>query len=169
MFFSKINQWSQRKLRVIYILSTITLLVLQLAAPLIIICINYNLFKHTTEGNVINGLGLILILIFSILGLRSFKRIVEKMEDITHKEQLLKYFLLMLYAISIPLICVIVLLAFKENFKLAYKTFCISLIFYTIGIFFDYMFMKFIEREKDFRHKAKERIEVELRMNVLKK
>ena len=144
MFLHNLENWSQRKLRIVYAFSSILLLGLQLVAPLVVICINYKLFKHTTEGNVINGFGLILIVVFSILGLKSFKKIIDKMEDVSHKEQMLKYSLQMLYAIAIPLLCVVVLLAFKDNFKQAYKTFCISLIFYTAGIFFDYMIMKFL-------------------------
>lgn len=164
-----IGQWSEKKLKAWYIVANLVLLALQLVAPIIVICTKYDLFKHTTEGNVINGFGLVCLIIFLILGLKSFKKIVDKMEDITYKEQRIKFSLQMLYAVAVPACCVIVLLAFKSDFKKAYSTFCIGLIFYVLGIIFDYMVLKFIEREKDFRHKAKERIEIEKRMDVIKK
>ena len=144
------------------------LLGLQLVAPIIVVCCNYNLFKHTTEANVLNGFGLVCMIVFAVLGLKSFKKIIDKMEDISYKEQRIKYTLQMLYAVAIPCLCIVVLLCFKTNFKQAYQTLCIGLIFYAIGIFYEYLRFKFIEREKEFRHLAKERIEVEKRMNTIK-
>lgn len=163
-----IGTWSQKKLRAWYFLGSLILLGLQLVAPIVVICCNYKLFKHTTEANVLNGFGLVCIIVFGILGLKSFKKIIDKMEDISYKEQRIKYFLQMLYAIAIPGLCTVVLLCFKSNFKQAYKTFCIGLIFYVVGILWDYMFMKFIEREKEFRHIAKEKIEVDKRIDIIK-
>lgn len=168
--FKNIATWSNKKLKGISTLVNIVYIFLSLVAPIAVICFQYDLFKTESveAGKKLNGMFLVLIIAFAVVGLRAFIKTVNKLPDLTYKQQLLKYWLQLIFAIAIPALVVVVLLCFKSNFELAYDTTCICLIFYTSSIVVDKLFLSFIDRENKFRYDAQERLEIERRMGLMK-
>lgn len=164
MFLVNITKWGKRKLNFIWLLFELLYLGLALVGPLVTICIKYDLFAKPSSKT-ISGFAMIIILIFAILGLRSFKKVIFKLNDITRKQQILKYNLEMFYALAVPLGCALVLFCFKDDFNLAYSTFCIALSFYLGSILVDYLFIKYIDKERYIRQLALEKITVQDRID----
>lgn len=163
MFFSKINCWSYKRLQFLWLLFNLLYLFTTLVAPIAIICIKYNVFKSNTDKT-ISGFSMIILLIFFILILRSFKKVVDKLHDLTYKQQLLKYTMQMLYSLIFPVAAIVMLLCFKNDFMLAYDTFKWVLIFIILGIIIDHLFIKFLDKERELRYAAKEKLEIESRL-----
>ena len=59
--------------------------------------------------------------------------------------------------------------ALKSDFDLAYSTLWWCLISYTVAIIIDYTCIKYLDREIDIRKEAKEKIEIDKRVELLKK
>ena len=81
----------------------------------------------------------------------------------------MKYTLFGVKALIIPVGILVVLYFFKSNFDLAYSTIWYCLISYIVGVFIDYGFIHFLDRELELRKIAKERIEIDKRVENLKK
>ena len=94
---------------------------------------------------------------------------VNKLPESTHKEQILKYSILGIRALFIPVLLIIAMRALKNDFDLAYNTLWWCLISYTAAIVIDYTCIKYLDREIDLRRTAKEKIEVDKRVELLKK
>lgn len=168
MFFKNIDSWSQKQLRIFYILFNILYYIFTLVIPIIIIGCRYEIFKKVS-GYKITGWGLILISAVVFVAIRTLNKALNKLPDTTLNEQRLKYTLLGLKALIIPFFIVIVMGLLKNDFTLAYNTIWLCVIFFIVGIVVDYLFIKYLEREIDIRRKAKEKIEVDKRVELLKK
>lgn len=154
MFFTNIARWTRQRLAVVSTLFNLLYLGLTLVGPLSIICWQYDIFKNVDAGRKLTGVGIITVLIILILGLRSFKRVVNKLPDNRLEQQRLKYTLLFLYAMAFPFIGLMCLVCFKSDFMLAYNTFKWCLGFIIGGLIVDYFFIKYLDREKEIRHAA---------------
>lgn len=168
MFFNDIDTWSSSKLRLWYIFSNVAYYILTLLIPVIIVGFRYKIFDHVSTYK-LNGWGIIIITIVVVVAIRALNRGLNKLPDTTIKEQRVKYTILGLKALIIPGFIVVVMSLLKDDFVLAYNTIWLCVVFYICGIFVDYLFIKYFEKEIDFRNKAKDKIEVDKRVEVLKK
>ncbi|MCR5112720.1 MAG: hypothetical protein K6A63_02155 [Acholeplasmatales bacterium] len=168
MFFNNIDTWSQKKLRIAYITFELLYYILTLVVPIVIVGCRYQIFVHVSRYK-LTGWGIILISILLIVGVRSLNKGLNKLPDTTIKEQKVKYTVLGIKALIIPCAIVFVMSLLKDDFTLAYNTIWLCLIFFIAGILVDYLFIKYIEKEMELRHKAKEKIEVDKRVELLKK
>lgn len=168
MFFKNIDTWEQKTLRIAYILFTIAYYIFTLLIPVIIIGCRYEIFKKVSNYR-LTGWGIILIIVVVFVAIRTLNKALNKLPETTINEQRLKYTLLGVKALVIPIFIVIVMGMLKNDFTLAYKTILLCVIFFIIGIVIDYLFIKYLEREIELRRKAKEKIEVDKRVENLKK
>lgn len=133
---------------------------LTLIAPIVIIACKYSLFIKKEQVGKLNGWGLILLIVFVVIGLRGFKKQLAKLPDITIGQQRFKYSLELVYALLFPIIAYFVIIQFKSNFTLAYTTFKWCFWFVIGGIFIDKLFISYIDKEIELRHKAQEQKEI---------
>ena len=168
MFFKNIDTWEQKTLRIAYILFTIAYYIFTLLIPVIIIGCRYEIFKKVSSYR-LTGWGIILIVVVVFVAIRTLNKALNKLPETTLNEQRLKYSLLGVKALVIPIFIVIVMGMLKNDFTLAYKTILLCVIFFIVGILIDYLFIKYLEREIELRRKAKEKIEVDKRVENLKK
>ena len=149
------KNWSNNKLRFIYIITHLIYLILILVAPIVIIILNYNL----TATYKLSGFGMILMLIFGVVGLLNLKKIISKFPKAK-----IKFTLDFCYSSLYLILIISVLHMFTLNFDLAYKTIleCIGFIFAAIII--DNFGISFLDLEYSYRRQAQNNAEIERRV-----
>lgn len=168
MFFKDIDTWEQSKLRIFTILFNALYLVCSLVIPIIIVGCRYQIF-HAVQGVRLTGWGWICAIVVAVVGVRTLSKVIRKLPESTHKEQMLKYSLFGIKALAIPILLLVAMRLLKNDFDLAYSTLWWCLISYTCAILIDYTCIKYLDREIDLRKTAKEKIEVDKRVDLLKK
>jgi len=166
MFFKNIDQWTPHQLRLYRLIFTSLYLIATIVVPVIIVAFRYDIFKYTSRYK-LTGWGLVLAIFVFVVGIRTLGKVINKLPEVTHKEQVLKYSILGIKAMCVPVFALIVMKLFKANFDLAYNTLWWVLLSYTIGIAIDYTCIMYLDRERDLREKAKEKIEVNKRVDLL--
>lgn len=167
MFFKNIDTWQPKQLRIYWLVFNILYLCATLVAPIIIVACRYDIFKYTSRYK-LTGWGLALAIFVFVVGIKTLGKVIKKLPESTHKEQVLKYSILGVKAMCVPVFALIVMKLFKANFDLAYNTLWWVLLSYTIGIFIDYSCIAYIDRERELRKIAKEKIEIDKRVDLLK-
>lgn len=167
MFFKDIDTWSQSKLRIMSIIFNALFLVCTLVIPVIIVGCRYQIFSSARVR--LTGWGWILAITIAVVGFRTLNKVVNKMPDSTYKEQVFKYTILGIKALVIPILLLIAMRLLKNDFDLAYNTMWWCLFSYSFGIAVDYTCLKYFDKEIELRKKAKEKIEVDKRVELLKK
>ena len=168
MFFNDIDTWTQKRLRLFALIFNALYLLGSLVIPIIIVGCRYQIF-HKVSSYRLTGWGWICAIIVAVVSIRVIKKVVNKLPESTHKEQILKYSILGVRALFIPILLLIAMKALKNDFDLAYNTLWWCLISYSIAIVIDYTCIKYLDREIDLRKIAKEKIEVDKRVELLKK
>ena len=168
MFFTDIDTWTQKRLRLFALIFNALYLLGSLVIPIIIVGCRYQIF-HKVSSYRLTGWGWICAIIVAVVSIRVVKKVVNKLPESTHKEQILKYSILGIRALFIPVLLLIAMRALKNDFDLAYNTLWWCLISYTAAIVIDYTCIKYLDREIDLRRTAKEKIEVDKRVELLKK
>ena len=168
MFFNDIDTWTQKRLRFFALIFNALYLLGSLVIPIIIVGCRYQIF-HKVSSYRLTGWGWICAIIVAVVSIRVIKKVVNKLPESTHKEQILKYSILGVRALFIPILLLIAMKALKNDFDLAYNTLWWCLISYSIAIVIDYTCIKYLDREIDLRKIAKEKIEVDKRVELLKK
>lgn len=168
MFFNDIDTWTQKRLRLFALIFNALYLLGSLVIPIIIIGCRYQIF-HKVSSYRLTGWGWICAIIVAVVSIRVIKKVVNKLPESTHKEQILKYSILGVRALFIPILLLIAMKALKNDFDLAYNTLWWCLISYSAAIVIDYTCIKYLDREIDLRKIAKEKIEVDKRVELLKK
>lgn len=163
MFFKDIVAWSQKKLRLLYISFVALYYIFTLIVPIIIIGVRYDLFARVSDNRV-TGWCLIIILVIVILALRSLGKFLNKLPDLTLKQQRLKYTLMGVKALFIPIVIIILVNILKNDFSFAAITIVSCSGSFIAGIIVDYVCIKYIEKELELREKANEKIEIEKRV-----
>jgi len=168
MFYKDIENWSQKKLRITWIYSTIIYLLLMIVAPIIIVSTKYNITKNGSPTKLTIA-AFILIIFIAVFFFRFGKRLLSKLPQTTKVEQIFKFIILLVVNLMGPVLGLILVSIIKNNVILACDT--ISLCLYSIisGIVWDHLTIKFLEAESDLRDKAKEMIAVDKRIKTLKK
>lgn len=168
MFFKDIDTWDKAKLRMTWLILNILYFIATLLVPIIIVGCRYSIFEYTSKFR-LTGWGIIIAIIVIVVGVRTLNKAINKLPDSTLNEQRLKYSLLGVKALIIPVLILVVLYLFKRNFELAYSTIWFCLISYVVGVFIDYGFIHYLDQEIELRKKAKEKIEVDKRVENMKK
>lgn len=167
MFFKDLDTWDTKKLRLFMLIFNGAYLLCSLIIPIIIVGCRYQIFSQAAKR--LTGWGWIIAITIAVVGIRTFSRVVKKLPESTHKEQIVKYSILGVKALAIPILLLIAMRLLKDDFDLAYNTLWWCLISYTVAILIDYTCIKFIDREYDLRRIAKEKIEIDKRVDLLKK
>ena len=168
MFFKDIDTWEQSKLRVMTIIFNLLYLLCSLVIPIIIVGCRYQIF-HSVSSVRLTGWGWIRAIVVAVVGVRTLSRVIKKLPDSTHKEQMLKYSILGIKALFIPILLLIAMRLLKNDFDLAYSTLWWCLVSYSCAIVIDYTCIKYLDKEIALRKTAKEKIEVDKRVELLKK
>ena len=165
MFFKDIDQWEQKKLMVMRIVFNAIYLLFSLIVPIIIIGCTYQIF-HKVSTYRLTGWGWICAITIAVVGIRALSKVINKLPESTRKEQIIKYSILGVKALVIPILLLVVLQLMKNDFDLAYSTLWWCLISYTFAIVVDYTCIKYLDREVDLREAAKEKIEINKRVEL---
>ena len=168
MFFKDIDTWDMKRLRIFSLIFNALYLVATLVVPIIIVGCRYQIF-HAVSQYRLTGWGWICAIIVAVVSIRVVKKVVNKLPESTLNQQRLKYSILGVRALFIPILLLIGMRALKNDFDLAYYTLWWCLISYTCGILIDYLCIKYLDRELDLRKKATELNEVNKRVENLKK
>lgn len=167
MFFTNIDTWEQKRLRLFALIFNALYLVATLVVPIVIVGCRYQIF-HKVSSYRLTGWGWICAICVAVVSIRVVKKVVNKLPESTHKEQMLKYSILGIRALFIPILLLIAMKALKNDFELAYNTLWWCLISYSIGILLDYTCIKYLDREIALRKIAKEKIEIDKRVDLLR-
>lgn len=167
MFFKNIDTWEQKRLRLFALIFNALYLVATLVVPIVIVGCRYQIF-HKVSSYRLTGWGWICAICVAVVSIRVVKKVVNKLPESTHKEQMLKYSILGIRALFIPILLLIAMKALKNDFELAYNTLWWCLISYSIGILLDYTCIKYLDREIALRKIAKEKIEIDKRVDLLR-
>ena len=168
MFFSDIDTWEQKKLKIMSFIFNGLYLLCSLIIPIIIVGCRYQIFHKVSQYR-LTGWGWICAIVVAVVGIRTLSKVIKKLPESTHKEQIVKYSILGIKALAIPVLLLIAMKLLKNDFDLAYNTLWWCLISYTVAIAIDYTCIHYLDRERELRVKAKEKIEVDKRVDLLKK
>ncbi len=168
MFFNDIDTWTQKRLRLFALIFNALYLLGSLVIPIIIVGCRYQIFHKVSEYR-LTGWGWICAIVVAVVGIRTLGRVIRKLPESTHKEQVLKYTILGVKALAIPILLLIAMRLLKNDFDLAYNTLWWCLVSYTAAIIIEYTCIKYLDREIELRKTAKEKIEVDKRVELLKK
>lgn len=155
MFFKDINKWDMKRLRLTALAFNCLYLIFTLIAPIIVVACRYQIF-HKVSAYRLTGWGWVCAIIIAVVSIKVIKKVVDKLPEITKGQQMLKYSILGVRALFIPVLLLIAMKALKSDFDLAYNTLWLCLIFYTVGIVIDYTCIKYLDRAKEIRYKAME-------------
>ena len=167
MWFNGIETWSQKKLRAHFLIYGLFYLAFALITPIVIVGIKYDLIKSNSTR--LTGVGLILVVCIAIFLLKGVKRLLMKLPQEELKEQRVKFTILMIYNMMLPVGGILLLNLIKANVTLACDTLikCLASIIFSIMI--DYTTLQYLEVEFDLRREAKHRIAVNKRVETLTK
>ena len=165
MFFTDIEKWKQSKLRLFCLIFNGIYFLFTVAIPIIIVGCRYQIF--TSDKVRLTGWGWVIAIFITVVGLRVVNKLVNKLPDIKKKQQILKYTILGIRALFIPVVIIIAMVLLKNDFDLAYNTIWWVLISFSLGIVVDYTCIKYLDKELYFREKAQEKIEVDKRVDTL--
>lgn len=163
MFFKNIAEWSRAKLRIYAIAFNVAYFLFAAIIPIIIVGCKYSIFRKASSFR-ISGWGIILTIIIVTTLVRTISKCINKLPETTLNEQRVKYSVLGIKAMIIPVVLIIIMGLFKRDFVLAYNTSYSCVISYLVAVIIDYLFIAYIDRELDLRKKAREQLEVNKRM-----
>lgn len=166
MFFKDIDTWEQKKLRIMWIVFNAIYLLFSLVIPIIIIGIKYQIF-HKVSAYRLTGWGWICAIVIAVVGIKTLSKVIKKLPESTRKEQIVKYSILGVKALVIPILLLVVLKLMKNDFDLAYGVLWWCLLSYTFAIAIEYTCVKYLDRELDIRKEAKQKIEIDKRVELL--
>ena len=165
MWFKEIENWSQKKLKIQWLIWNIIYLVLMIIVPVIIVSTKYNLSKESSTK--LTLVGFILIIFISVFLFKYGKRLLNKLPQVKKGQQIFKFITMLFINIMIPVLGLILIHLIKQNVNLACETISYCLYSIIAGIVLDHLTIKFIEAEFDLRAKADEYIEVQKRVKKL--
>ncbi len=165
MWFKNIENWSQKKLKLTWLVYNIIYLILMLVAPIIIVATKYNLSKENSTK--LTMVGFILIIFISVFVFRYGKRLLSKLPQAKKSDQVFKFMLLLVVALMMPILGLILIHLIRQNVEQACNTISYCLYSIIAGITLDHLSIKFIETEFDLRSLATIDIEKEKRKATL--
>lgn len=169
MFFKDIENWSKKKLFWLSFAFNALYIAFMLIIPIIVICVQYELGSTTVEKDkVFTGWSLMLLLIFTVIGLFALTKVLRKLPDETLPQRQFKYTLELVKGLIPPIAAIFILFQFKSNFDLAFDTTLICIMSIIGGVAIDNLFVKFIDKERKFAIEVDHMGEIEKRKHRLK-
>lgn len=165
MFFKDIDKWDKKKLWLMLIIFNGIYLLFSLVIPIIIVGCQYQIF-HKVSAYRLTGWGWICAIVVAVVGIRTLSKFIKKLPETTRKEQIIKYSILGVKALVIPILLLVVLNLLKSDFDLAYSTLWWCLISYVFAIAIDYTCVKYLDAELDLRKEATRKNEVNKRAEL---
>lgn len=153
------EKWTNRELNLFYYLTGALYFLLTVVCPGGLIIWKYKMFQNG-GGYEVNGAVLIIVLAIVFIGLRRFKTWLNRYDAETIKEMRFKFTMQGIFALAYPIVAIIVLLALKDNFKVAFSVCKLSVGFFIASIILDYGFIKYFETERHLRKEAQHRMNV---------
>lgn len=166
MFFSKITEYSNKKLSVLYWSFLLVYFCVMLIGPFCIIASNYNMFLGGRHG--LTAFGICLVLVFIVIGLRALKNKFKLLPENTVGQRRLKFTIELFYSLALPIATIFILYALWADFEIAFITIRNSLIFILIGILIDNLVVKYLESERAIRFETQRDKEKAKRMSLFK-
>ena len=168
MFFQNIESYDKKKLRMLNAIFGILYFITSVIAPVIIVGINYELFKTTEATTKLTAVGIICVIVLGFYAYNKLKNAIDSLPQIKHNQQCFK-FTIQMFTEMIPFIIISLLLFFARNeIDTAYKTFSQCMLVIFISKFIDGMFCKYLKAELELRYKALELVEIEKRKELVK-
>lgn len=165
MFFSKITEYSNKKLSIIYWVSLLCYFGLMLVCPVCVIASKYDMFKEWGSKS-LTGFGICILLAFLVIGLRALKKKFELLPENTIGQRRLKFTIQLFYSLALPIASIFILYALWSNFDVAFATIRSSLIFVISGILVDNLVVKYVESERTLRFETQRDKEKAKRMSL---
>lgn len=151
----RLKNLSKRQMILVTVISYITYFLCTILAPVITICVKFNLFDAAKESRLqISGWALVLLLIAAVVGLFIIKRSVNKMSDIRPANAYFKYTLQTISNLVLPVVILLLVELFKNDIALASSTLTLMCIYYIAGGVLDGAVISFIDRENKIRDGA---------------
>lgn len=163
MFFKKISEWSKKKLLIITFSFYGLYFLLTILGPFIIISTKYELFITSEKVGKLTGFGLIVAVILLFTCFKTIKKKIDKLPETSKNQQIVKFSVLLVYDLMLPLLGLFILLAFKDDFELAFSVAKYCIILFIVAAAVDNLFIKYLEAERYLREKALEVNEIEKR------
>lgn len=167
MWFKDIATWSQKKLRTTFWIYKSIYFVLILLVPVIIVATRYQLIRNASTR--LTGIGLILVICFAVYAFEGIKNFVNNLAEVTKPQQLLKFNMGLVFALIVPILVMISIRLIKQNVNLACDTIVYSMFSIIGGIVIEYVAIKYLEAERTLRKDAQKKLEVDKRVEILKK
>lgn len=167
MWFKNIASWETNKLRAHHLCYISLYLIFSLVIPCIIIGINYKLIESSSVR--LTGIGLILLVCITVFLFKGVQKVLLKLPQETYKEQCLKFTILMLYNLILPILALVLVHLIKQNVILACDTLTKCISSFIVAVIIEYTTLKYTEVEFMFRREAKHELEVDKRKALLTK
>lgn len=167
MFLKNIGTYNKKKLRGLNIIFGLLHFIALVIVPTIIICTNYQIFKHNEIAVKLTGVGIILFVVLGLFAFIKLKNAVADLPQITYKQQCAKFTLQTIFSLIPYLLITLLLFYAKTNVMIAYTTFTYCLISLGCAELIDGLFLKYIKAEYNLRAKAMEVVEVENRKGLI--
>lgn len=167
MFFKDLDKMEKKKLRMLNATFGILYFIASVVVPIIIVGVNYNLFKNVEATTKLTAVGMICVVILGFYAFNKLKYVLDNLPQLTYKQQCFK-FTIQMFIEMIPFIIIGVLLFFAKNeIDVAFNTFWQCMIAISISKLIDGLFCKYIKAEYDLRNKSLELVEIEKRKGLV--
>lgn len=167
MFFKKIEEWTNKKLKTANIISGFFYLLLVLIIPIIIVCTRYKIFEKSGFKYKLTGVGIVFFVILGIYAYVKLKKVVAKLPQINQQQQRTKFTIEMFLNLTPYFLLIIGFWFLKDDTQLAYKTMLDCVLSLTGATIFEGLIYRYIQNELDIRNKALELNEIEKRRSKL--
>ena len=167
MFFKDIETWTQKKLRLYCLIFNGVYFLFTVLIPIIIVGCRYQIFSSDKVR--LTGWGWCLAIFIVVVSVRVGGRLIKKLPETSKKQQMLKYTLLGIGALFIPVSILVAMILLKNDFDLAYNTFGWVLFSFIFGIVVDYTCIKYLDKELELRYEAQRQNAIDVRKETLKK
>lgn len=161
--FKDIQSWSNKKLFWAHLIVGLVYIGFMLIAPVITVSCKYELFITSEKVGKLSGFGILIVIIIGIVGIRALKNVVSNLPETTYGKMWFKVAMTTVYSLMLPILAVIVMGCFKDDFATAYETMKLVLIFFICGILVDKLVLSWIERERRLRNAGEEADEIDAR------
>lgn len=167
MFFKDIYTWSEKKLFWMRTLFWGLYFTFATVIPVIIVFVNYGHFQD--KKYTVPCLWLAFIIIVSTFGVKKLLQTVESMDDITVKDQRIKFSIQLVVALIIPAGVGFALYQLGVNWDLARNTIIGCIISYAAALVIENTCCKSLDVARRIKKEAKEKIAVDEAAENLKK
>lgn len=167
MFFKDIYTWSEKKLFWTRAICWSIYFIFATLIPVIIVLCNYGSIRN--KAYAVPKIWLVFIIIVATFGVKKLLQAVQDMDDITPKDQRIKFSIEMIVALIIPAAIGFALFQLETNWDLAKDTIIGCIVSYSAAIVIENVCCKSLDVARRNKKKAKEKIAVDQAAANLKK